>query len=109
MSLAFAPPATQEDPVEVNFSEPHSDLPPLRRLAAAAGSKLYYTGLPCKRGHYAPRYTITGSCTQCVAETTANNRKALRLVMVQAIEKKAASSPTKGRPARSTKKAVNNG
>jgi hypothetical protein len=44
-----------------------SELPSKRASAKALGSKLYYTGKPCKRGHIAPRYT-TGACTTCSIE-----------------------------------------
>lgn len=33
--------------------------------AAALGAKRYDTGTPCRNGHYAPRYTSSGSCTMC--------------------------------------------
>ena len=33
--------------------------------ARAAGEKTYMTGLPCKNGHYARRYTSSGACTEC--------------------------------------------
>ena len=34
--------------------------------ARAAGLKHYFTGVPCKRGHIAPRF-LEGSCTECRA------------------------------------------
>jgi hypothetical protein len=33
--------------------------------AASLGAKRYDTGTPCRNGHYAPRYTSSGSCTLC--------------------------------------------
>lgn len=33
--------------------------------ARAAGEKTYMTGLPCKNGHYARRYTSSGACCEC--------------------------------------------
>lgn len=36
-----------------------------RSEAAAAGSRTYYTGKPCKRGHVADRYVSDSSCIEC--------------------------------------------
>lgn len=36
-----------------------------RRTAAQQGSKFYFTGKPCKRGHVAQRYTSGFSCVVC--------------------------------------------
>jgi hypothetical protein len=36
-----------------------------RAEAKSLGLKMYNTGKPCKRGHFADRYT-TGQCTECV-------------------------------------------
>ena len=38
--------------------------------ARLAGLKKYYTGEPCKRGHYAYRYIVTRGCCECVRQTT---------------------------------------
>lgn len=43
------------------------NLPNRRVTAMSLGSKLYFTGAPCKFGHIAPRYTSTGGCTLCCA------------------------------------------
>ncbi len=40
--------------------------PTERFQAAAQGSKRYFTGEPCKRGHVADRFTSNGGCTECV-------------------------------------------
>lgn len=37
-----------------------------RNLAKAAGHVTYQTGKPCNKGHIAPRYTSTGSCSLCI-------------------------------------------
>jgi hypothetical protein len=37
----------------------------LQREAAEEGAKTYDTGTPCRNGHFAPRYTSSGACTQC--------------------------------------------
>jgi hypothetical protein len=41
------------------------DLPSTRELATNKGSRFFFTGEPCKRGHLAPRYTSTGQCVDC--------------------------------------------
>ena len=40
-------------------------LPRTRSEAKAAGSKRYFTGKPCKHGHFEPRYTCDGACMEC--------------------------------------------
>lgn len=37
-----------------------------RDLAIEQGSKMYVTGLPCKRGHVCGRYVLTNNCKQCL-------------------------------------------
>ena len=37
-----------------------------RRLAMRAWIRFYFTGKPCKHGHIAERYTLTGQCAECV-------------------------------------------
>jgi hypothetical protein len=43
-----------------------------RKMAAANGDRKYYTGVPCKSGHLAERYTKSGTCAACIA--VANGR-----------------------------------
>lgn len=38
-----------------------------RKDAKAAGLKRYFTGVPCKRGHFDERRTSNGSCVECVS------------------------------------------
>ena len=40
-------------------------LPKSHREAIAVGSAIYLTGRPCKRGHYSPRYSMSGDCIEC--------------------------------------------
>jgi hypothetical protein len=40
-------------------------LPASREEAIEAGEIFYYTGLPCKNGHLAKRYTTSGQCIEC--------------------------------------------
>lgn len=42
----------------------NENLPKSRSEAKALGIKRYFTGVPCKRGHLAPR-TIQGTCLEC--------------------------------------------
>ena len=46
-----------------------ASLPTTRAEAQALGAPQYFTGLPCKRGHIAPRET-KGNCTECRREDT---------------------------------------
>lgn len=41
-----------------------------RADAKASGRKRYFTGNACPNGHVAERYTSTGSCCQCIEEST---------------------------------------
>jgi 5-methylcytosine-specific restriction endonuclease McrA len=34
--------------------------------AKAKGEKFYFTGVPCKNGHIAPRFTSNGGCSECL-------------------------------------------
>jgi hypothetical protein len=45
----------------------HNDLPKTRAEAKATGASHYFTGLPCKHGHIAPRKT-RGACVECLRE-----------------------------------------
>lgn len=38
-----------------------------RAEAKSRGSKTFFTGKPCKRGHQAERYSANGSCLECAA------------------------------------------
>lgn len=41
------------------------DLPNSRKDAKALGTRHYFTGVPCVRGHVCKRYTVSGSCFEC--------------------------------------------
>lgn len=43
-----------------------------RAEAQAAGADRYFTGKLCKYGHVAPRYTISGNCTECITAFNAD-------------------------------------
>lgn len=46
--------------------------PTARAEARAKGEKQYFTGIPCKQGHIAPRATLTGTCVECTAVASKN-------------------------------------
>jgi len=46
------------------------NLPKTRKEAREAGSKAYFTGLFCKQGHIAKRWTATGNCAECQQNRT---------------------------------------
>jgi hypothetical protein len=43
----------------------------IRRAAAAAGQKRYYTGQACRQGHLAERFVSNGACIECMRPTIA--------------------------------------
>lgn len=47
-----------------------SELPQKREEAKAVSSRFYFTGLPCKREHLAPRLTSNGTCYTCQLEAS---------------------------------------
>lgn len=46
-----------------------------RREAVEAGATLYFTGVPCKRGHIAQRRTSSWMCVECDKENCQSWRK----------------------------------
>ena len=42
-------------------------IPITRQEAINQGLRFYYTGKPCSKGHYAPRYIDGRTCTMCDA------------------------------------------
>lgn len=48
-----------------------------RKQAIERGLNTYYTGLACKNGHVAPRYTASGGCKECIGESVAGVRRAI--------------------------------
>lgn len=45
-----------------------------RQAAIDAGEKTYFHGIPCKRGHIAPRQTINGMCMECAKEKNSSEK-----------------------------------
>ena len=62
--LSYADAAPNQGP---SISEEYASYPRTRQIAKDAGVKEYFTGIPCVRGHVAPR-KIKGSCTACMRE-----------------------------------------
>lgn len=48
--------------------EDYTAFPRSRQEANASGSKFFYTGACCKRGHLSKRYAGSGECQQCAIE-----------------------------------------
>lgn len=61
-----------------NFTPIWGPHPPTKKMAIAVGSKYYFTGEPCGRGHVAPRYS-SGGCTACAEERRQANREKNRI------------------------------
>jgi hypothetical protein len=62
--LSYADVAPNQGP---SISEEYASYPRTRQIAKDAGVKEYFTGVPCVRGHVAPR-KVKGSCTACMRE-----------------------------------------
>jgi hypothetical protein len=48
-----------------------------RKQAVETGSKTYFTGIPCRNGHTAERYTKSGGCKECITEAVHGVRRAV--------------------------------
>lgn len=56
-------------------------LPNGRTAAATLGEEFFFTGKPCKRGHLAPRKTVTGDCVECrKIRNAAGNKRIIDLM-----------------------------
>jgi hypothetical protein len=55
-----------------------------RAFAALQNSKRYFTGVPCKHGHVAERFTSSGGCIACgnPLHRTARNTAAARAITI---------------------------
>lgn len=58
----------------------------LREEALSKGLKSYSTGVPCKKGHIAEKYTSTGGCIQCALDA-AKRRVELKADEISAYNK----------------------
>ena len=46
--------------------------------AKERGLRFYYTGKPCNRGHYGPRYVSSHACVSCIQVWKENNTDKIR-------------------------------
>jgi hypothetical protein len=61
--------------ITVNLTELiMSDLPTTREAARQQKSNKYFTGIPCKHGHKAARYTYSGTCQACIGANEQRTR-----------------------------------
>ena len=51
-----------------------------RTDAIISGEQIYNTGLPCVNGHLTYRYTTSGSCSQCVKNSSTKIREAINII-----------------------------
>lgn len=54
-----------------------------RKEALLRGEDTYRTGKPCKNGHNAKRYTLSGTCSVCIVEYKARERAVFRKAKAQ--------------------------
>jgi hypothetical protein len=59
-----------------------------RKQAIEAVERWYWTGKPCKYGHIAKRYTITGSCSQCLNESSRATQQLIRSRFAEKLNEK---------------------
>jgi len=60
-------------PQVTEFPSEYADLPRARTIAKEMGAPLYFTGLPCTRGHLSPRF-VKGGCVACSREDEHSKR-----------------------------------
>jgi hypothetical protein len=63
------------------------DMPNTRSEAVAFGSSYYITGIVCKHGHAAPRYTMSGACTECLRVNNRIGRDKIRRAFAEAVSR----------------------
>lgn len=57
----------------------NNDKKPLSRQdAIEQGAVRYFTGMACKNGHTAERYTLNGACVECQRKFTDRQKDAIR-------------------------------
>jgi hypothetical protein len=54
-----------------------------RKDAIKNGLHKYYTGKPCKNGHYSERYTLGSECQACIKNTVYSSREAIKAIRAQ--------------------------
>ena len=70
-------------------------LPSSPKQAKAHGSRFYFTGKPCKRGHFSKRYSGSASCVECLSENIKNNYRENKQHHYEASRKWAINNPDK--------------
>lgn len=56
----------------------YSHLPKTADEAKAKGAKMVFTGEPCRRGHYSPRYAVNMNCVACQKQMVKDRRQQKR-------------------------------
>jgi hypothetical protein len=51
-----------------------------RKEAIQKGLQKYYTGKPCKNGHYSERYTLGSECQACIKEHVYSQRSEIKAI-----------------------------
>jgi hypothetical protein len=74
----------------------HDDWPRSRAEAKKSGSKFYFTGKPCKRGHISLRYTGSG-CLECAKEMSREYREENAKALAGYAREWRAANPEKSR------------
>jgi len=68
----------KEMKTETDNTERKKLVPKTRDVAKLLGLPTYCTGKPCKRGHIAPRTTVSRNCTECAKTVHKDNMAALQ-------------------------------
>lgn len=55
-----------------------------RDEAASKGMLRYFTGQPCRKGHLSERYTLSGSCIDCMVAWHNHKRDSIKAAMDRA-------------------------
>lgn len=55
----------------------------LRKEAIAKRLKTYFTGKPCKHGHIAKRFTLSGTCYECIHNNVKNEREIVKKLFAE--------------------------
>lgn len=75
------PPRRVDEATPVTYPVAMNSLPVSQSEAARLGRPQYRTGKPCKHGHIANRWTLNGTCCQCLNSSAARRRNAYRAAL----------------------------
>lgn len=56
-----------------------------RADAIKTGASVYYTGIPCKKGHVVQRYTTNGACLECIRLARVAEKTAIKAGRMQQV------------------------